>query len=333
VPVQAAWQAVALSRTDNPVRLVGSTDRSYKRTAIRYFTKDPLSKMAGMHEGRVLSNLVAVDIGNSRLKLGQFQLEFSGANEASSGDRAIEKPLVPEPVATFDLPIRHDTGEFDASCLIAWCDEHLSEGTTWRVASVHRAAASRLIATLQEWAKQQANDNSIRQITYRDVPLAIRVDEPARVGIDRLLAAVAAGRLRQRERAAIVVDLGTAITVDLVEPDGAFAGGAILPGIGTSARALAEQTDALPQVHLEFLDRPPAALGKSTVPAIESGIYWGAIGAIRELVAQLSVRFQTRPDLFITGGASRQVADLLKSHGTIRHVPNLVLSGIALVNV
>jgi type III pantothenate kinase len=148
-----------------------------------------------------------------------------------------------------------------------------------------------------------------------------------------LVAALAADRLRQRDRAAIIVDLGTAITVDLVESDGAFAGGAILPGIATSARALAEQTDALPQVTLEFLDHPPAPLGKSTVPAIESGIYWGAIGAIRELVIQLSAPFQTQPDLFITGGASRQVADLLKTQGAVRHVPNLVLSGIALVNV
>jgi type III pantothenate kinase len=292
-----------------------------------------LSKMADMHEGRVLSDLVAVDIGNSRVKLGQFQRECSGESESCRGNRAVDEPLVPEPVATFDLPIRHDTGEFDADRLIAWCDGHLSEGTTWRIASVHRAAASRLTATLHDWTKRPTDDNSVRQITYRDVPLAIRVDEPARVGIDRLLAAVAVDRLRHRERAAIVVDLGTAITVDLVEPDGAFAGGAILPGIATSARALAEQTDALPQVHLEFLDHPPAALGKSTVPAIESGIYWGAIGAIRELVSQLSAPFQTRPDLFITGGASGQVADLLKSHGTVRHVPNLVLSGIALVNV
>ena len=289
--------------------------------------------MADMHEGRVLSDLVAVDIGNSRVKLGQFQHECSGENAAARGERAVDELLVPEPVATFDLPIRHDTGEFDASRLIAWCDEHLSEGTTWRIASVHRAAASRLTATLREWTKRPTDDNAVRQLTYRDVPLPIRVDEPARVGIDRLLAAVAVDRLRHRERAAIVVDLGTAITVDLVEPDGAFAGGAILPGIGTSARALAEQTDALPQVHLEFLDHPPSALGKSTVPAIESGIYWGAIGAIRELVSQLAAPFPTRPDLFITGGASAQVARLLKTHGTVRHVPNLVLSGIALVNV
>jgi type III pantothenate kinase len=302
-------------------------------SAIRYFTRGPLSKMAGMREGRVLYDLVAVDIGNSRVKLGQFQRECSGESEASKGSRTVDEPLVPEPVATFDLPIRHDTGEFDANRLIAWCNEHLSEGTTWRIASVHRAAASRLSAMLQDWAKQPVDGTLIRQISYRDVPLPIRVDEPARVGIDRLLAALAADRLRQRDRAAIVVDLGTAITVDLVEPDGTFAGGAILPGIGTSARALAEQTDALPQVTLEFLDHPPAPLGKSTVPAIESGIYWGAIGAIRELVTQLSAPFQTCPDLFITGGASRQVADLLKTHGTVRHMPNLVLSGIALVNV
>jgi type III pantothenate kinase len=289
--------------------------------------------MTVMHEGRVLSDLMAVDIGNSRVKLGQFQCECSGENDASKGLRTTDDVLLPEPVATFDLPIRHDTGEFDANRLIAWCNVHLGNGTTWRIASVHRAAAARFSAVLADWAKQSARDCAIRQLTFRDVPLLIRVEEPARVGIDRLLAAVAADRLRQRDRPAIVVDLGTAITVDLVDADGAFAGGAILPGIATSARALAEQTDALPQVTLEFLDKPPAPLGTSTIPAIESGIYWGAIGAIRELVSQLSAPYHIRPDLFVTGGASRQVADLLKTHGAVRHVPNLVLSGIALVKV
>jgi type III pantothenate kinase len=290
-----------------------------------------LSRMTDMHEGRVLSDLMAVDIGNSRVKLGQFQCECSGENDASKGVRTTDDPLLPEPVATFDLPIRHDTGEFDSNRLAAWCNEHLANETSWRIASVHRAAAARLSAVLSEWAAQSKIDCPIRQLTYHDVPIMIRVDEPARVGIDRLLAAAAANRLRQRDRPAIVVDLGTAITVDLVDANGAFAGGAILPGIATSARALAEQTDALPQVTLEFLDKPPAALGTSTIPAIESGIYWGAIGAIRELVAQLSAPFQTRPDLFVTGGASRQVTDLLKTHGAVRHMPNLVLSGISLV--
>jgi type III pantothenate kinase len=289
--------------------------------------------MTVMHDGRLLSDLMAVDIGNSRVKLGQFQGESSGANDASKSIRTTDDPLLPEPVATFDLPIRHDTGEFDSNRLVAWCNEHLANGTTWRIASVHRGAVVRLSTVLSDWAMQSKRDCPIRQLTYRDVPIKIRVDEPARVGIDRLLAAAAANWIRQRDRPAIVVDLGTAITVDLVDADGAFAGGAILPGIATSARALAEQTDALPQVLLEFLDEPPAALGTSTIPAIESGIYWGAIGAIRELVAQLSTPFQIQPDLFITGGASRQVADRLKTHGAVRHMPNLVLSGIALVKV
>jgi type III pantothenate kinase len=287
--------------------------------------------MAVMRESRVLSDLMAVDIGNSRVKFGQFQRECSGEIDTGKTVGAADDPLLPEPVATFDLPIRHDTGEFDSNRLLAWCNEHLEGGTTWRVASVHRAAAARLSAALIDWAKQSGRDCPIRQITFRDVPLLIRVEQPERVGIDRLLAAFAADRLRQPNRAAIVVDLGTAITVDLVDTDGAFAGGAILPGIATWARALAEQTDALPQVSLEFLDKPPVPLGTSTVAAIESGIYWGAIGAIRELATQLSAHYPIRPDLFITGGASQQVAELLKTHGTVRHVPNLVLSGIALV--
>ncbi len=266
-----------------------------------------------MHKGRVLSDLIAVDIGNSRAKLGQFHHECSNESPAGGGVHLGNDPLLPEPVATFDLLIRHDTGEFDSPRLLAWCNEHLS-------------------GTLAEWSKETNRTCPIHQLTYRDLPLPIRVDEPARVGIDRLLAALAADRLRQRDRAAIVVDLGTAITVDLVDTDGAFVGGAILPGIATSARALAEQTDALPRVTLDFLDHPPPALGKSTVPAIESGIYWGAIGAIRELVAQLSAPYSIHPDLFFTGGASQQVADLFQSQATVRHLPHLVLSGIALVN-
>jgi type III pantothenate kinase len=113
--------------------------------------------------------------------------------------------------------------------------------------------------------------------------------------------------------------------------DGAFAGGAILPGIAISARALAEQTDALPHVAMEQLEQPPSPLGKSTVSAIEAGLYWGVLGAIRELISRLASGLSQPPELFVTGGASRQVADLLKTQGTVRHMPNLVLSGIALV--
>jgi type III pantothenate kinase len=266
-------------------------------------------------------NLIAVDIGNSRMKIGRF--------EPPAGTRI----GLPEPVDSFDLPIIDRSGQFDAVRLRAWCAEHVPDDTNWSVASVHRGAATRLSMTLHEWSKRTGRDCQQRQLTNRDVPLFIRVDEPGRVGIDRLLAAVAANRLRRPDRAAIVVDLGTAITVDLIDVEGAFTGGAILPGIAMSARALEEQTDALPLVKLDRLEHPPAPLGTSTVAAIQSGLYWGAVGAIRELAVRFAVGFAAPPDMFLTGGASPQVAELL-TDGTnwpVRHVPHLVLSGIALV--
>ncbi len=96
------------------------------------------------------------------------------------------------------------------------------------------------------------------------------------VGIDRLVDAVAVNRLRDAGRPAVVVDVGSAITVDLVSRDGAFLGGAILPGIAMSARAIHEFTDLLPLVEMSELIAPPPVLGTATAPAMESGLFWGA---------------------------------------------------------
>jgi type III pantothenate kinase len=188
-----------------------------------------------------------------------------------------------------------------------------------------------LTAAVASWAKQYDVQCPVRWLTYRDVPMSIDVRHPEKVGIDRLLAAFAANRLREPGKAAIVVDVGTAITVDLLTVEGAFAGGAILPGIAISALALADQTDALPQLEIDSLDEPPVALGKSTTEAIEAGLYWGAVGAVRELIGQLSAGFTESPEIFLTGGASSHVAGLLGRERPACHVPNLVLSGIALV--
>jgi type III pantothenate kinase len=269
--------------------------------------------------------LVAVDIGNSRIKIGTFVHATVRAQ--------LSKPAsLQEPAGTFDIPINR-AGEFDLDRLANWCREHVREATTWLIGSVHRGAWDRLAAAIEDWATRSNVSCEVRRLTYFDVPLEIRVDEPSRVGIDRLLGALAADRLRDPGRPAIVVDLGTAITVDLLEADGAFAGGAILPGIAMTARALAEQTDALPKLRLTELNEPPNALGKSTEAAIESGLYWGAVGAIRELIAKFSSTSNAVPDVFLTGGASRYVAELLTVDAMrpAHHVPHLVLSGIALV--
>jgi len=255
--------------------------------------------------------LIAVDVGNSRIKLGLF-------------DRAQEIEGVVEPIRILELPAE----DWDPARLTAW----LPAGPNWAewwIASVNRPAA----AKLTDWIVRQGSTPSghsapVRILNAGDLPLDVRVEHPERVGMDRLAAAAAATRLRSPRRGALIVDSGSAITVDLVSDDGAFLGGAILPGMGVAARALHEFTDLLPLVPLGELSEPPPALGTSTVTAIRSGLYWGAVGAVRELAEQLSAGLAPPPELFLTGGAGPHLARSLSN--PVRIVPNLVLSGIAL---
>ena len=197
----------------------------------------------------------------------------------------------------------------------------------WWIASVNRAATARLTDWIEENGKGAAK---VRLLEHTDLPISAAVEFPGRVGIDRLAGAAAANRLRTATRPAIVIGVGTAITVDLVSADGVFCGGAILPGIGVSARALNEFTDLLPRSPMHELTGPPPALGKSTLEAIHSGLYWGAVGSMRELTARLSETLgpnSAAPEIFLTGGAAASVAEVLDP--AAHYVEHLVLSGIA----
>ena len=95
-----------------------------------------------------------------------------------------------------------------------------------------------------------------------------------------------------------------------------------------SARAMHEFTDLLPLVEMAHLHHPPEPVGTSTVSAMEAGLYWLVVGAIRELTDQVSKSLTRRPEIFITGGAGPAVAELLGRDA--HHVPHLTLGGIAL---
>lgn len=271
------------------------------------------------------SILIAVDIGNSRMKLGLFPPAAEVGGEAAA---------LPTPASVLELPITHATGEFDAAKLADWCKVHEFSPAHWLVASVHRGAADRLAASIHEQSDRSGRQWAMKQLSHRDVPLKINVDSPERVGIDRLVAAAAANHVRPSARAAIIVEVGTAITVDFVDAHGVFQGGAILPGLSLSARALEEHTDALPRVTVEAWQSSPRPIGKSTVAAIESGIFWGAVGAIRELVAQFSAGSEEHPMVILSGGGSKLIAETLSATFAFEtlHMSQLVLSGIALVD-
>src|SRR6185312_8188631 len=104
------------------------------------------------------------------------------------------------------------------------------------------------------------------------LPLRVLVQQLDHVGIDRLLDAVAANSRRPAGVPAIIIDAGSAVTVDLVDEAGAFTGGAILPGLRLMAKALHDYTALLPLV--DPPTQAPPLPGTATIPAIESGIFW-----------------------------------------------------------
>jgi len=254
------------------------------------------------------SSLIAVDIGNARTKLGRFEGPACGG--------------LPEPVSTFTLDDRRP--QWDR--LAEWLEGMPSRGVPWWIGSVNRPATTQLL----DWLRMHRPDDPLTLLAADDLPINTAVERPDMVGIDRLLNAVAANHLRRRDRPAVVADLGSAITVDLVSADGVFQGGAILPGIAMSARAMHEFTDLLPLVEMSELAEPPPAVGTSTVAAMRSGLFWLAVGAIRELIGRFGRTSPTEPDVFITGGAGPSVAALIGED--VRFVPHLTLAGIALTH-
>ena len=151
----------------------------------------------------------------------------------------------------------------------------------------------------------------------------VRYRNPHEVGADRIAGAIGA-TLRRPSANLIVVDCGTATTCDVVTADGDYLGGAILPGVGISVETLAGRTAKLPSVELT---RPSAALGRSTIESIQSGVYHGHVGAIRQLVGELSREAfgGDKPYVIGTGGFTR----LLEAEKLFDEiVPELVLLGL-----
>jgi len=174
---------------------------------------------------------------------------------------------------------------------------------------------------LEQWLRE--NYSAAVLLARRDFPLPIEVDcsEPDKVGVDRLLNAVAAYRLVRRE--CIVVDIGTALTVDAVSPEGTFLGGAIFPGAKISSEVLHSRTALLPEV---WLTEAASPVGKSTVDAIAAGLYWGLAGAIDRLVSEVKSALGGSPDVIATGGDLTIIKTASRSID--RAEPNLLLNGL-----
>jgi type III pantothenate kinase len=165
------------------------------------------------------------------------------------------------------------------------------------------------------------------------VPLPVRTERPTEVGADRLVNALAAGRLYGAP--AVVVDFGTATTFDCVAADGAYVGGAIAPGLELGLEALAARTAKLPRIELRAPDR---AIGRDTVSAMQSGTVFGyqslvggLLSRIRRELADQSGVAPADVKAILTGGLS--AAPWARDLDGIDAIdPDLTLKGLAIVH-
>lgn len=248
--------------------------------------------------------IVLVDAGNTRLKWGAL-----AALPSASGQRSSFAPSLAPSFDSVGALSRESIGEFpDAMRRLAPRRMVASNVAGAAVRAAIEAAAAGAGATLQ-WVNSEAQRCGVRN-GYAD---------PTRLGTDRWVALIGA---RHRFPAAVlVVNCGTATTCDLLQADGVFVGGAILPGLELMKRALAGNTAQLPLEDGRHENTP-----KRTVDAIETGCLEAQAGAIERMHARLD----PSAPCVMSGGAAERIAPLL-TRFAVQIVPHLTLEGIAAV--
>ena len=157
-----------------------------------------------------------------------------------------------------------------------------------------------------------------------DWGFAVNMDQPGEVGVDRLLNGLGAHRIHGGPL--IVIDFGTATTFDVVDAAGDYNGGAIAPGINLSIEALHQAAARLPRI---AIGRPHAVIGRGTVAAMRSGIFWGYIGLVEGIVARIKAEFGQPMKVIGTGGLAPLLAegtDIIE-----RIDPELTLEGLRIL--
>lgn len=257
-------------------------------------------KPAGVKSRRFL----AVDIGNTNITIGVFE-----GSKLVAAARAITcRRTVDESEAMF-------------SALLAQKGIALSTIGMSAVASVVPDASQTIHAALLRHHSSvlDVNDPAVREL--------VKVDyrPPGSVGADRLANAIAAQVLYRDNRPKIVVDFGTATTFDCIARDGMYLGGVIHPGVEISAQSLFEKTAQLPRIDFSPQRR---AVGKDTQSSIRAGLFFGIVGAVREIVQQLEK--EIGPSTRIgTGGLAPAVCPAVGGFHSID--ADLTLKGIKLL--
>lgn len=213
--------------------------------------------------------------------------------------------------------VLHTEKHISALELINWVNTHPESFTEVVVSSVRK--------DVQEAIRQHLNKVMVRELTVSDIPRELfDYETPETLGIDRFLACY--GATNQTTESVVVIDAGTAITIDFMDQDDVYHGGVIAPGLSGFGEILSQKAPALPNVEMEI---PHTWPGKSTVDSLK----WGQAGfykmAVEGILKKYEVEFGSF-DLFITGGDGALIEAMIERESKLR--PFLVFDGMKRLN-
>lgn len=151
--------------------------------------------------------------------------------------------------------------------------------------------------------------------------LNIKIDNPAQLGAD--LVAGAVGAIAEYTLPCVIIDMGTASTVSVIDRNGVFLGGAIAAGIQLTLKALCENTAQLPAIHIEA---PKSVIGSNTVDSMKSGLVFGTAAMIDGLLDRIEDELSESPTVVVTGGLSQEI--IIHCKRDIIYNENLLLDGL-----
>jgi type III pantothenate kinase len=227
--------------------------------------------------------LLAFDIGNTTIHIGLFE----GERLVATWRIGVETERMPDEYGVFLLTLLYTRrlSANDITACIIGCD------------------VPPMLPTFEQVCRRYFDIEPL--VVGHGLRTGVRIlyDNPRQLGADRIIDAVAA--IRAYGAPVIVVDFGTATVFDAINENGDYLGGAIAPGIGIASEALFSRAAMLYRVQLE---RPPQAIGKNTIHAMQSGILFGYVGLVEGLVRRFKSELAGTPKVIATGGLAPVVA-------------------------
>jgi type III pantothenate kinase len=238
--------------------------------------------------------LLVIDVGNTNTVLGVF----ASADRARHGEDLTTEPIHYDQLLSHWRVGSHLTRTSDEYAIIF---RNLFATDSLDVSSVHGIIISSVVPPLDPVLRQVCERHfKIKPLFIEPgikTGMPVLYDNPAEVGADRIVNAVAA--FEKHGGPCVIVDFGTATTFDCVSKNGEYIGGVICPGIGISADALFQRTARLPRVEIR---KPPRVIGSTTVGSLQSGLYYGYLGLVDGILERLVDELGPETRVLATGG-------------------------------